>query len=548
MASKIVIDPVTRIEGHLRMETEVTGGFVSNAWSTGTLFRGVEVILKNRDPRDAWMLTQRICGVCTYVHGVTSIRSVENALGLTVPDNARTVRNLLMGAQYVHDHIIHFYALHLLDWVDITRALAADPATAVTIDRQICSTRTRDAAYFTAVKDKLAGFVGSGQLGPFANGYWGHAGYKLSPEMSLVMMANYLEALRFQVQIIKMHAILGGKNPHPQSLLIGGVTPDLDFTLGRLTEFQSLCTEAKSFVDTYYLPDATAIAAIYGQPENGGYGAIGSCNNLLCFGEFPQTADEPASLFFPRGAIFGKATGNVQSVNVADITEHVARSWYEGSTPHNPAQGDTVPVYSGIDLDEKYSWLKAPRYNGQPMEVGPLARVMVAYGQGMGAMVAAVNTFLSATFLTLPQMYSTIGRTAARAIETKVIADAMIGWITELIGTKNSPNKVTFTMQPAGSGFALNEAPRGALGHWLNYSETKIDNYQMVVPSTWNFGPRDAANVAGPVEQALIGTPVLNDQQPLEVLRVIHSFDPCIACAVHLVNLTGDEEVNINVL
>jgi [NiFe] hydrogenase large subunit len=543
MASKIVIDPVTRIEGHLRMETEVTGGIVSNAWSSGTLFRGVEVILKNRDPRDAWMLTQRICGVCTYVHGVTSIRSVENALGVTVPDNARKIRNLLMGAQYVHDHIIHFYALHLLDWVDITRALAADPATAVTVDRQICSTRTRDEAYFTAVKAKLQGFVGSGQLGPFANGYWGHAGYLLSPEMSLVMMANYLEALRFQVEIIKMHAILGGKNPHPQSLLIGGVTPDLDFTMSRLTEFQSLCTAAKAFVDTYYLPDATALAAVYG-----GYASIGSCNNLLCFGEFPQSAVEPASLFFPRGAIFDKATFSVQPVDVANISEHVARSWYDGSTPHNPAQGDTVPLYSGIDPDEKYSWLKAPRYNGQTMEVGPLARVMVAYGQGMGAMVTAVDTFLGNTFLTLPQMYSTIGRTGARAIETKVIADAMPDWIADLIVTKNNPLRVSFTMQPAGTGVALNEAPRGALGHWLNYSGTKIDNYQMVVPSTWNFGPRDAANVAGPVEQALIGTPVAVEAQPLEVLRVIHSFDPCIACAVHLVNLTGDDEANINVL
>ncbi len=545
MASNIVIDPVTRIEGHLRMETEVTNGTVSNAWSTGTLFRGLETILKNRDPRDAWMLTQRICGVCTYVHGVTSVRCVEDAVGITVPDNARNIRNLLMGAQYVQDHIIHFYHLHLLDWVDSTSALQADPTIAVTVDQGISSARTRDAAYFTAVKQKLSDFAGSGQLGPFANGYWGHSGYTLSPEMNLVLTANYLEALRLQTRIIKMHAILGGKNPHPQSLLVGGVSLNWNYSYASLIDFQNLCTEAQDFVNTFYLPDVTAIAKAYKD-----YAAVGGCDNFLCFGEFPQSAIEPDSLFFPRGAIFNRATAAVQPVDVANITEHVARSWYSGSAALNPAQGDTVPVYTGIDLDDKYSWLKAPRYQGQPMEVGPLARVMVAYGKGMAEMVQAVDSFLGDTGLSLSQMYSTIGRTAARAIETKVIADAMPGWTSQLlqqVQAGNNNNRTIFTMPAAGTGFALNEAPRGALGHWVNYSDTKIANYQIVVPSTWNFGPRDAANVAGPVEQALVGTPVANQQQPLEVLRVIHSFDPCIACAVHLVNPKNGDVVKITV-
>ena len=535
--ANIVLDPVTRIEGHLRMETEVTNGKVSKAWSTGTLFRGVEAILKNRDPQDAWMITQRICGVCTYVHGVTSIRSVENSLNLAIPTNARIIRNLLMGSQFIHDHIIHFYTLHLLDWVDITKALQADPATAVTVDKQIASSRARNVAYFTTVKQKLTDFVNSGQLGPFANGYWGHPGYLLSPEQNLVFMANYLEALKFQVKVARIHAILGGKNPHPQSMLIGGISLTQDFTTARLTEVAGLLVEAKSFVDTYYLPDATAIAAAYK-----GYAVIGDTPNLLAFGEFPQGNSEPSTLFFPRGAIFNQATSQVQPVDVANITEHVARSWYEGSDAHNPVQGDLVPAYSGFDPAAKYSWLKAPRYQGQPMEVGPLARVMVGYGKNMTAMVAAVNTFLQRSGLTLPQMYSTIGRTGARAIETKVIADALPGWnsslLTRLAGG-NSTNRNSFTMLPSGTGVALNEAPRGALGHWLTYSGNKITNYQMVVPSTWNFGPRDSANVAGPVEQALLDTPVVDQSRPLEVLRVVHSFDPCLACAVHLFDPSG---------
>jgi Ni,Fe-hydrogenase I large subunit len=527
----IVIDPVTRIEGHLRVETEVIGGQVTGAWSTSPLFRGIEPILKNRDPRDAWMLTQRLCGVCTYVHGVTSVRSVENALNLTIPDTARVIRNLLMGAQFVHDHMVHFYHLHILDWVDITSALNANTTTAVTVDRQIYSGRSRDAAYFDGVKQRLQTFVGSGQLGPFANGYWGHPAYILSPEENLVMMANYLEALRIQISAAHMHAILGGKNPHPQTMIVGGVTLNKDFTTARISEFKNHVIEANSFVTDYYLPDATWLAKRYSA-----YAAIGGTDNLMSFGEFPQTSSEPASLFFPRGIIYNRAHSNVLPVDIANITEHVNRSWYSGQNL-NPAQGQTVPDYTGLNTSARYSWIKAPRYQGLPMEVGPLARVMINYGKGQSATVSVVNAFLQQSGLSLSQMYSTIGRTAARAIETKVIIDAMGSWANELTPspqTKTMPFRETFTMISEGSGVALNEAPRGALGHWLSFASTKVTNYQMVVPSTWNFGPRDGNNVPGPVEQAMVGTPVADQQKPLEVLRVVHSFDPCIACAVHV--------------
>lgn len=530
-SGNIIIDPVTRIEGHLRVETAVSGGKVSSAWNTSTLFRGIEPILKNRDPRDAWMFTQRLCGVCTYVHGITSIRSVENAAGVTIPDQARVIRNLLMGAQWVHDHIVHFYQLHMLDWVDIVSALNADPAQAVTVDRQINAGRNRDSTYFDSVKQRLQAFAGSGQLGPFANGYWGHSAYILSPEENLVLMANYLEALRVQVDAAHMHAILAGKNPHPHGMIVGGVPLNKDLSSARISEFAAASSAARDFVTTYYLPDATWLAKRYGD-----YAAIGGCENLLSFGEFPLSLSEPDSLFFPRGAIFNRQTGVVQQVDINEISEHVTHSWYAGSALH-PSEGATVPSYTGLSTSASYSWIKAPRYQGQPMEVGPLARVLINYGKGQQATVQAVNMFLQQTGLGLASMYSTIGRTAARAIETKVVAEAMNSWISQLSPSPQGsemPFRAVFEMPSAGNGAGLNEAPRGALGHWVNFSGGRIDNYQMVVPSTWNFGPRDANNVPGPVEQALVDTPVADEAKPLEVLRVVHSFDPCIACAVHV--------------
>lgn len=531
--AKVVLDPVTRIEGHLRIETEVSNGKVASAWSTSPLFRGIEPILKDRDPRDAWMITQRLCGVCTYVHGVTSIRSVENSLQITIPENARIIRNLLMGAQFIHDHLVNFYQLHLLDWVDVVSALSADPAKAVTVDNQINSARTRTTSYFSAIKQQLAAFANSGQLGPFNNGYWGHPAYILTPEENLVFMANYLEALKAQKEVAHMHAIYGGKNPHPQTIIVGGVTLNKDLTSTRITEFRNHVSAAQSFVNTFYLPDTAYLLGRYKDYVN-----YGPAENLMSFGEFPLSSSEPSSLFFPRGAIFNRSTSSVQPVDVNNISEHITHSWYQGSSSRNPAQGETVPNYSGLDTSGQYSWIKAPRYQGQPMEVGPLARVMVNYGKRHSATKTQVDSFLRKLKLPLTAMYSSLGRTAARAIETKVIADAMVSWAGQVTATTPStsamPNRKTFSMASSGSGVGLNEAPRGALGHWVNYSNQKITNYQMVVPSTWNFGPRDANDVPGPVEASLKDVPVADEARPLEVLRIIHSFNPCIACAVHV--------------
>jgi len=513
------------------METEISDGRVSNAWSCGTLFRGIEPILKDRDPRDAWMFTQRLCGVCTYVHGVTSVRSVENALSLSIPENARVIRNLLMGSQFIHDHIVNFYQLHLVDWVDVVSALSADPAAAVSVDRQINSARTRDAAYFTTVKQRLQTFAESGQLGPFANGYWGHPAYILTPEENLVFMADYLEALRVQVKVAHMHAILGGKNPHPQTMIVGGVTLNKDLKAPRISEFNNHIGAAKKFVDDYYLPDTVYLLSRYKD-----YAVIGEVGNLMSFGEFPQTAQENNSLYFRRGIIYNRATSNVLDVDIANITESVTHSWYSGGDL-DPAQGQTDPNYTGLETGDKYSWIKAPRYQGQTMEVGPLARVMVNYGTGHKATIAVVDAFLQRVGLPLSAMYSLLGRTAARTIETKIIADVMGSWSAGLVSSSqpfSMPFRTQFTMTDSGSGAGLNEAPRGALGHWLSFADGKITNYQMVVPSTWNFGPRDANDEPGPVERALVGVPVADPERPLEVLRLIHSFNPCIACAVHV--------------
>ncbi len=545
MASKIVIDPVTRIEGHLRMETSVENGFVTGAWSTGTLFRGLETILISRSIDDAWKWTQRICGVCTYVHAAASIKSAENAYGVTIPEIARQARNLLMGAQYIQDHIIHFYHLHALDWVDVASALTATATDAATADAAISPARARNAAYFSEVINKLTAFTSNGQLGPFANGYWGHPGYLLTPAQNLVLVSNYLEALSIQKEIIRIHVLLGGRNPHPLSLTVGGITQNLSafktmFTTN-LAAIQTICNTAKNFVDNFYLPDVIALANIYpAYRQTGGFG------NLLCVGEFP---DSGGVNLLPAGVIMNKAAGSPANVDRELITEDVKRSWYSGVDGIKPAVGVTVPVYTGIDTSEKYSWLKAPRYQGVPMEVGPLARVMVAYQKNVTSVKNVADYVISNTSgMTVTQMYSTMGRIAARAIETKVIADQMSGWTSTLNTYVNDGNiitKVALPANPAGGGYSLTEAPRGALGHWFSHNSKSITKYQMVVPSTWNLSPRDASGVPGPVEQALIGTPVADETKPLEVLRVIHSFDPCLACAVHVIDMTGKEEAEI---
>ncbi|MBC7359644.1 MAG: nickel-dependent hydrogenase large subunit [Desulfacinum sp.] len=546
MAQRIVVDPITRIEGHLRIEVEVANGKVTNAWSSSMLFRGLEIILKGRDPRDAWLFTQRACGVCTYVHGLASIRCVDDAVGVTIPDNARLIRNLLMGAQFLHDHIVHFYHLHALDWVDVVSALKADPVKASKIANDVSPAGMSGPSDFKAVQARLQKFVDSGQLGLFANGYWGHPAYKLPPEVNLIAAAHYLEALKQQARTARMHAVFGAKNPHLQSLVVGGVSCAADLNPDRISEFLYLWKETMDFVNNVYIPDVLAVAGFYKD-----WAGIGGTTNFLCYGEFPQSAKEPDSLFFPRGAIFKRNLKKVDGVDPAKITEHVKHSWYEGDKDLNPAKGETKPKFSKLDTAKEYSWMKAPRYNGEPMEVGPLARVLVAYAKGHEPTKKAVDGVLKHLGVSADALFSTLGRTAARAIETQIIGQAMEGWIMQLVENIKKGDTKTFEpyeMPDQAEGMGLNDVPRGALGHWIEIKDKKIANYQLVVPSTWNLGPRCAADKPGPVEEALIGTPVADPKRPVEILRTVHSFDPCIACGVHVIDPNTNEVYKFKVV
>ena len=427
---RIVIDPITRIEGHLRIEVEIKDGKVARAWSSGTLFRGVELILKGRDPEEAWLITQRLCGVCTYVHGSTSVRCVEDACNITVPQNARVVRNLMMGAQFLHDHIIHFYHLHALDWVDLVSALKADPAQTEILAGQISP--EPPAINFKAAQDRLQGFVDGGQLGPFANNYWSHQAYILKHEQNLLLAANYLKALELQTNTARMHAIFGGKNPHAQNLRVGGVTCRDDIRDDRISEFRSILQETRDFIDNVYLPDVILLATAYRKE----WGTLGGNSNFLTFGEFPLGDVEPDDLFFPQGVVTHSgsfASLSLAEMDVSKIYEHIRHSWYADDAPRHPSVGKTEPSPSKLNTDERYSWLKAPRYGGEPMEVGPLARMLVAYvKEPEHPAREAINTFLENAGLAPEALFSTLGRTAARALETQIIAHAMDKWLDDL--------------------------------------------------------------------------------------------------------------------
>lgn len=542
--SRVVIDPVSRIEGHLRVEVEVGDGKVTKAWSSATLFRGVETILTGRDVHDAPHITQRLCGVCTYVHNLASVRAIEDAVNLEIPDNARIVRNLLLGAQFMHDHIVHFFHLHGLDWVDITGALAADPDAT----RALAESVSPDAEPidFAAVQVRLKGLVDTGNLGPFANAYWGHSAYILSPEENLLVTAHYLQALTKQATAAKMMAILGGKNPHPQSTVVGGVTCGGELSAERLGLFRDYLEETRRFVSTVYLPDLKVLAGRYAAE----WKSIGGFSNFMACGEFPMGPDLPADLLMPRGMILNGDIYNVQGLDPQFITEHVARSWYAGTTDLHPQVGETVPDFTGLDVSDRYSWLKAPRNAGDAMEVGPLARVLVGYGLGQAEFVNAVKGFLNDTGLSEADLLSSLGRTAARGLETAIIGNAMADWVNELENNFSLGNNRIYRdyTMGSGSGTGFLEAPRGALGHWVKFQNQSIDRYQMVVPTTWNLGPRCADGVPGPLEQALVGVPVADPASPVEVIRVIHSFDPCIACGVHVIDTDANQTYGIKVI
>jgi Ni,Fe-hydrogenase I large subunit len=562
--TKIVIDPVTRIEGHLRIEVEVEDGKVTNAWSSSTMWRGVETILKGRDPREAWVFAQRFCGVCTTVHAIASIRAVEHALGIQIPDNARILRNLIAGTQNIHDHVIHFYHLHALDWVDIVSALDADASATSELAQSISDWPKSSADYFQGVQNRVAAFVNSGQLGPFANAYWGHSAYKLPPEANLMAVAHYLEALDWQRQYIRVHALLGGKNPHLQTFLVGGASTPIDpnsqhaLNADSIALLKGLHARAKQFVQQVYLPDVLAVAPFY--LEWAGVG--GGVGNFLCYGDFPE-AD--GTVWLPAGAIMNQDLSNVLPVNQEDVAEYVTHSWYaydDDAQAKHPLEGETKPNYTGpqppydyLDTDGKYSWVKAPRFQDEPMEVGPLAHMLMGYASGHEQIKATVDYVLNALGVGPEVLFSTLGRTAARCIETVVMAGKVDQWIDELAanmakgdldiheGSKWDPE----TWPAEAMGWGLHEPPRGSLGHWIHIKDRKIHNYQAVVPSTWNASPRDANGKMGPYEAALVGTPIADPEKPLEVLRTIHSFDPCLACAVHVLDAEGREVTQVQV-
>lgn len=545
MGKRITIDPITRIEGHLKIEVEVENGKVKDAWCSGQMFRGIEIMLQGRDPRDAHHFVQRSCGVCTYVHALSSVRAVEDACNITIPDNARIIRNLIHGAQFQHDHIVHFYHLHALDWVDIVSALSADPKKTEVLSANT-SGRPQTSDYFQSVQDKLKAFVGSGQLGPFNNGYWGHSAYKLPPEANLMATSHYLEALQLQAKAARMHAVFGGKNPHPQFLVVGGVTSVKDLNTERIKEFEDIWKETRDFVDNVYIPDLLAVASFYKE-----WGAIGGNNeSFLCYGDFPDDTAEKNKLM-PAGFIRKGMT--VEDMSPDKVTEDVTRGWYEKGTAKHPFKGETKPIKGDVkyNTDNQYTWLKAPRYDGLAAEVGPLARVLVAYGKGDAAAKALVDSTLKKLGIGAEALFSTLGRTAARGLETKLIGDSMGGWLESLKSNIAKGDKKTYqswTMPKSAKGFGLNDVPRGALGHWIEIEDAKIKNYQYVVPSTWNFGPADVKGNKGPVEKALIGTPIADASKPLEVLRTVHSYDPCIACAVHVIDPHTNETYKVSVI
>ncbi len=577
---RVVVDPICRIEGHLRIEVNLdNNNVIRNAVSTGTMWRGLEVILKGRDPRDAWAFTERICGVCTGVHALASVRAVEDALGIKIPENANHIRNLMMLAQYTQDHLVHFYHLHALDWVDVVSALNADPKATSVLQQSISNWPKSSPGYFRDTQARLKRFVESGQLGPFANAYWGSPAYKLPPEANLMAVTHYLEALDFQREIVKIHTVFGGRNPHP-NWVVGGMP--CSFSLNEtgginmdwLNLVSSIIDRSIDFVDQVYIPDLKAIASFYTEWTK--YGGGLSSKNLLSYGDFPRVANNWSqdNMLMPGGAILNGDLSKVYDVDVRDpeqIQEFVPHSWYkypDESTGLHPWDGVTVPNFElgpntkgtktdikQIDEGSKYSFVKAPRWRGNAMEVGPLARYVVAYARGDKGIKEQVDGLLHDLNLPLTALFSTLGRTAARGLECSWSAHKMRYVFDNMMANLKAGDTATANMdkwEPGtwpkdAKGVGHVEAPRGSLGHWVHIKDAKIENYQAVVPTTWNASPRDPAGNIGAYEAALLGTPMANPQQPLEILRTVHSFDPCLACATHVMASDGQELVTVKV-
>ncbi len=582
---RVVVDPVCRIEGHLRVEVNLdSNNVIRNAVSTGTMWRGLEVILKGRDPRDAWAFTERICGVCTGTHALTSVRAVEDALGIKIPENANTIRNLMQLNLQIHDHLVHFYHLHALDWVDVVSALNADPKKTSELAQSISSWPLSSPGYFRDLQNRLKKFVESGQLGPFMNGYWGNPAYKLPPEANLMAVAHYLEALDFQKEIVKVHTIFGGKNPHP-NWLVGGMPCAINIhdtgavgaiNMERLNLVKDIIDRTKVFVEQVYIPDLLAIASFY---KDWLYGGGLSSKNIMSYGDVPERANDytGGNLLLPRGAIINGDLANIHEIDLRDpsqVQEFVTHSWYkypDETKGLHPWDGITEPNYkpegenfkgtrtSIEQLDEgaKYSWIKAPRWKGNAMEVGPLSRMVLGYVQPkqFPFIKETIDGVLKQLDVPVTALFSTLGRTAARGIEALYCSDLQVKQFDKLIATIKGGDSSTANVEnwdPAtwpkeAKGVGFTEAPRGSLGHWIKIKDTRIENYQCVVPTTWNGSPRDGKGQIGAFEASLMNTPVAKADEPLEILRTIHSFDPCLACSTHVMSPDGQELTSVKV-
>jgi len=564
---RITVDPITRIEGHLRIDCEVEDGTVKNSWSSGQMWRGIETILQGRDPRDAWVFAQRICGVCTTVHAIVSVRAVENALELEVPLNAQYIRNLIIGAHSVHDHIVHFYQLSALDWVDIVSALSADPKAAANLAQSLSDWPGNSVQEFTKVQERMKAFVESGQLGVFGSGYWGHPAMTLPPEVNLMAVVHYMQALDYQRRANQIVGILGSKTPHIQNLAVGGVSnpinPDSQSTLTieRLYKIKTLIDELGAFVNQVYMVDVAAIGALYADWTAYGAGVM----NYLSVPDMPLDT-KGTEFALPGGYI---ANGDVESfrpiANYQDayfedgVKESVKHAWYEGGKGAlHPYVGETNPEYTDFNDDGKYSWVKAPTFYDNRAQVGPLANVLAMFIAGHEpttrnlTRLIEIASAVAGAEIPLAALHSTIGRHAARAVRCAVLYETMDQQWNLLMQNIASGDFDTYNrpMFPKGEirGFGCHEAPRGVLSHWVVINNGKIANYQAVVPSTWNAGPRDENDALGPYEASLIGNPVAEPDKPLEVIRTVHSFDPCLACAVHMVDTDNNEIVRVKAL
>jgi len=550
-SKKIVIDPITRIEGHLRIEVEIDeNNTVTEAWASGQLFRGIETILKGRDPRDVGLIAQRICGVCTNVHYRASIGAVENAYGIVPPKNAEIIRNLVTLSLFVQDHIIHYYHLHSLDYVDVVSATGADPEKAAELALTWHDHPYRTSTgHMSAVREKLTSFVKAGRLGLFANGYWGHKAYRFTPEQNLIHMNHYLEALRIQRDLSKAVAIFAGKTPHPQNLVVGGVTSVADMlNPQRLNDFMFVIKDARDFIERAYIPDIKMALEAYREEVASGAGR--GSGNFLAVGGYHFAQGQQ---LFTGGVVMGHDFGNVKAFDEQHITEEASRSWYTDDAPVSPYDGTTEPYYTDLNDDGtlktegKYSWLKSPRYKGKAMEVGPLARMIIGTLKESPVIRPYMERFMEATGLGLMDFSTTLGRNAARAVEAQICCDYLFDFCSDLIENIKYYDEETWTkydfdaLPKTAQGRGIHEVPRGVLSHFIRIDDAKTANYQVVAPTTWNASPKDKGGIRGPYEEALVGITLADPASPLEVLRVVHSFDPCLACAVHVIDTKGKE-------